>query len=99
MPITPASGRPSVAARYDIRPPMQKPRVKTARGAGRSPSGEPISSTAATMSAEMPPQVVWATSGMASKSSPRGSAPAVRPNQSIARASIPRSANRSASSS
>ncbi len=99
IPITPASGSPRVAARNDIRPPMQNPRVKTARGAGRSSSGEPISSTPATMSAEMPAQVVWATSGMWSKSSPRGSGPAVRPNQSIASASTPRSAKRSASSS
>ena len=57
-PITPARSSPSVAARNDIRPPMQNPIVKTELGAARSPSGEPISSTAATMSAEMPAHVV-----------------------------------------
>ena len=82
-----------------MRPPMQKPSVKTAAGAGRSPSGTDSSSTAAVMSAEIPAQVVWVTCGAWSKSSPRGSGPAVRPNQSMASASIPRSANRSESSS
>ena len=63
MPITPARSSPRVAARNDIRPPMQKPSVKTAVGAGRSPSGTDSSSTAAVISAEMPAHVVWRTCG------------------------------------
>ena len=63
MPITPARSRPRVAARNDIRPPMQKPSVKTAAGAGRSPSGTDSSSTAAVMSAEIPAHVVCVTCG------------------------------------
>ena len=69
------------------------------RGAGRSPSGACISRTAALMSVLMPVHVVSATCGGWSNASPRGAAPAVRPNQSMARASMPFSANRKASSS
>ncbi len=51
------------------------------------------------MSVAIPPQVVALTWGMYSKSSPRAAVLAVRPNQSIATASMPRSAKRRASSS
>ena len=80
---------------------MQKPSVKTSGGwPGAAP--RPCSRrypTPAAMSAAIPPQVVADACGMCSKASPRSSSGAVRPNQSMASASIPCSANRRASSS
>ena len=80
---------PQRAARNDIRPPMQNPIVNSDPGAARPSSGVRSSSTAAVRSASIPRHVVCATCGLCSKPSPRGSAPAVRPNQSSASASIP----------